>query len=241
MHFQPFKVLPHNLHYEGSHDEREFVWRQICALDKADNIQSLLAGDTVDSVLEVGCGTGAVLVELARRKVGRSHTGIDMADPQAHIDPAVTAAGIRLQQYDGRRLPFGDGSVDFVYASHVVEHVPDPRSFLGELQRVSRRYVYLEVPCELHMRANRDSLQRTLDIGHINAYTPESFVLLLQTAGMNVLRTGLFDHSLAVHAFQGSAFAARVKHGLRGTLLRISPQWASRCFTYHFGVLCERH
>ena len=43
------------------------------------------------------------------------------------------------------RLPFRDDVFDFVIASHVLEHSPDPVKFLGELQRVARAG-YIEVP-----------------------------------------------------------------------------------------------
>ena len=39
---------------------------------------------------------------------------------------------------DMRRLPFPDGSWDFVYASHVLEHIPDDRRALREIRRVLR-------------------------------------------------------------------------------------------------------
>jgi SAM-dependent methyltransferase len=46
----------------------------------------------------------------------------------------------------GDRLPFADGSVDFVLASHVIEHFPDPIAALLEWRRVARRVVVLVVP-----------------------------------------------------------------------------------------------
>lgn len=48
---------------------------------------------------------------------------------------------------DGRALPFGTGSVDMIYASHVIEHVPwfDTDALLGEWRRVLRRGGRLEV------------------------------------------------------------------------------------------------
>jgi len=64
----------------------------------------------------------------------------------------------------------------------VIEHVPNPRRLLREIARVARRFIYVEVPCELHLRTTRRALQRTLDIGHINAYTPESLQLLVETS-----------------------------------------------------------
>ena len=46
----------------------------------------------------------------------------------------------------GHELPLEDDSVDFVLASHVIEHVPDPIAALLEWARVARRYVFLVVP-----------------------------------------------------------------------------------------------
>lgn len=46
----------------------------------------------------------------------------------------------------GDDLPFEDDSVEFVLASHVVEHFPDPISALEEWVRVARRYVVVVVP-----------------------------------------------------------------------------------------------
>jgi SAM-dependent methyltransferase len=46
----------------------------------------------------------------------------------------------------GDDLPFEDDSVEFVLASHVIEHFPDPISALEEWLRVARRYVVVVVP-----------------------------------------------------------------------------------------------
>jgi SAM-dependent methyltransferase len=43
-------------------------------------------------------------------------------------------------------LPFGDDSFDFVLASHVLEHVPDPIAALEEWTRVAKRYVLIVLP-----------------------------------------------------------------------------------------------
>jgi len=50
-------------------------------------------------------------------------------------------------------LPFRDRAFDFVIASHVLEHSPDPANFLRELQRVARAG-YLEVPDAFMERIN---------------------------------------------------------------------------------------
>ncbi len=50
-----------------------------------------------------------------------------------------------LIQADICNLPFRDKSIDYIYCNHVLEHVPDVRKALSELQRVGRRG-YIEVP-----------------------------------------------------------------------------------------------
>jgi ubiquinone/menaquinone biosynthesis C-methylase UbiE len=236
--FKAFRVPQYNAHYEGCYDDRALLWRRLCAADKARNLARLLGARPAVSVLEVGCETGAVLAAVAERGIGTRHVGVDLADPALHRHS--TAAGFDLYQFDGNTLPFESASFDLVYASHVIEHVPEPRSTLAEMARVARNWVYVEVPCELHLRTTHRALQQSLDIGHISAYTPESFQLLLETSGLKVVEIDVFDHSYAVHRFSSGVIAAGLKTGIRGALLATGPKLASRVFTYHCGALVTR-
>jgi SAM-dependent methyltransferase len=47
---------------------------------------------------------------------------------------------------EGDRLPFGEDEFDFLLASHVIEHMPDPIKALREWVRVASTYVFLVVP-----------------------------------------------------------------------------------------------
>jgi SAM-dependent methyltransferase len=234
---QSFDVTPHNAHYDGVYSASELEWRRLGAVDKIDNLTALLGNREVGSVLEVGCGTGAVLAELVRRGVGFKHVGIDMSNPAEHVD--ANARQLDLRQYDGNRLPFDDASFDLVYASHVVEHVPDPRGFLRELSRVSRKLVYVEVPCEMNLRNGHIAIQNSLKIGHINGYTPEYFMVLLQTAGLKVLDIRVFDHSIKVHVFGRSRWKGRAVQLIRSTFLKLSPALATKLFCFHTGALVD--
>jgi len=48
--------------------------------------------------------------------------------------------------YDGNRFPFEDGQFDYVICSHVIEHVPDPETFMDEVFRVGGGRGYVEYP-----------------------------------------------------------------------------------------------
>lgn len=242
MRFSQFKVPVYNQHYEGAYDKRMLDWRRLGAQDKANNIANVLranGANQIETVLEVGCGTGAVLLAVKERKVGTHHRGVDLADPNEHPHPGVAEANLAMSCYDGVELPFADSSVDLVYASHVLEHVPNERGFLAEIKRVARRWIYIEVPCELNLRTSIGALQTTLNIGHINAYTPESLALTLSTSGLHPADIQLFDHSLAIHAFDGGNLKARAKMWMRRSVLKFNPTLASRVFTYHCGALID--
>ena len=49
---------------------------------------------------------------------------------------------------ENKDLPFEDNQFDFVYASHVIEHVEDVSHFIKELQRISK-LGYIELPSML--------------------------------------------------------------------------------------------
>jgi SAM-dependent methyltransferase len=72
------------------------------------------------------------------------------ADPHpAYIEEQLRLAG-RVTRIDlvafGDDLPFKDKTVDFVLASHVIEHFYDPIRALREWERVARKYIFLIVP-----------------------------------------------------------------------------------------------
>lgn len=51
-----------------------------------------------------------------------------------------------ISYYQGGRFPFDDGQFDYVLASHVIEHVSDPVSFMSEIYRVGGGRGYVEFP-----------------------------------------------------------------------------------------------
>jgi SAM-dependent methyltransferase len=80
-------------------------------------------------ILEVGAGTGRQAFELQRR--GFAVTAIETADSNyaAHRVFPIT-------DYDGRTIPLPDASVDIVFSSNVLEHIPDLARIHAEIRRV---------------------------------------------------------------------------------------------------------
>lgn len=95
--------------------------------------------DDVATVLEVGCGNGAVLHEVAAR---RQVCGVDVSRA------ALAVARFPRALAASSELPFRDRAFDLVMACEVIEHLPDAvlRRTLGEMARVARKYVLITVP-----------------------------------------------------------------------------------------------
>jgi SAM-dependent methyltransferase len=91
----------------------------------------------------------------------------------------VEAIGIDLDHpgYDGRTLPFGDGSPDAVYSSHCLEHIPDYVKAIQEWYRVTKvnGHIITVVPnAALYERRKRPPSMHNR--GHVRFYTPASLV-----------------------------------------------------------------
>lgn len=83
-------------------------------------------------LLEIGAGTGWQAQALASR--GYEVSAIDM--------PSSNYQGDRIWpiiDYDGRTIPFGDGTFDIVFSSSVLEHIPHLQAFQKEIHRVLKR------------------------------------------------------------------------------------------------------
>jgi SAM-dependent methyltransferase len=94
------------------------------------------------TVLDVGCGTGAVALAIARRS-GAHVTGIDLVP--SHVERArARGAGAdltertRFIEADATAMPFSNAAFDHVYAIESAYHAPEKPRFYGECARVLR-------------------------------------------------------------------------------------------------------
>ncbi len=92
-------------------------------------------------VLDIGCGTGTLVVMIRQAHPGVDVTGID-PDPKALARAARKAAragvAIRLQRGFADALPYAGGRFDRVFSSMMFHHVPRPEKpgVLAEVCRV---------------------------------------------------------------------------------------------------------
>jgi SAM-dependent methyltransferase len=126
-------------------------------IDLQARVLDLAAPAPSDTIVDIGCGNGTYLAELARRGFAGRVLGVDLspgmlaaARQRLSGIGAAAAAGTRdgpsepgvpivgLANADATALPLGDGVADLALAPHMLYHVPDPADALRELRRVTR-------------------------------------------------------------------------------------------------------
>jgi len=98
----------------------------------------------VRTILDVGCGDGAVSNPLVER--GFDVTGVDFSSVALRsVAAKKVVAGVG-------RLPFEGCSFDVVICAEVLEHLPEGtyERALREIQRVARQYIIVTTPNEEH-------------------------------------------------------------------------------------------
>lgn len=93
------------------------------------------------TVLDIGCGSGAIAVLMAR-DYGVAHvTGIDVEDPvctaaRARVAGAGFTDRITITKVSPGHLPFPDACFDVVFSKDSIIHIPDKAAMAAEAFRV---------------------------------------------------------------------------------------------------------
>jgi trans-aconitate methyltransferase len=173
-------------------------------------------------VVDVGCGTGAVIEALAEARPEARFEGWDPA-PEA-IDRA------RRRERPGLTFVLGDFAAadrraELVLCLDVVEHVPDDQAFLEALAARAERLV-LRVPLDLSVwdvaRPLRLAAVRAR-YGHVHQFTRETAHALLDQAGLVVTRERYDRVPVSVDTWR-----RRAAEGARALAGRAAPDLAAR-------------
>jgi SAM-dependent methyltransferase len=145
-----------------------------------------------DRLLEIGFGEGygSEILEV----VTQEYVGVEVErEAVTHAAAKYGRRGASFVHYDGTSLPFEDASFDLVIAFQVLEHVPDPDSFLREARRVAKAgaYVLVVTPNRNHRLADGE---RPWNRYHVREFSPAELEEVV----------GRVFHSVEIFGIQGS-------------------------------------
>src|SRR5262249_30293699 len=88
------------------------------------------------TVLDVGCGDGRLARLIAEKRPDISIRGIDVRQ-RNHAEMPVDT-------FDGKSIPYGEGSFDVVMFVDVLHHASQPTTLLQEAVRVARQAIVIK-------------------------------------------------------------------------------------------------
>lgn len=91
--------------------------------------------------------------------------------------PDAVIVDLDYPGYDGRTLPFEDGSLDYVYSSHCLEHIEEYKNAIQDWYRVTKKggHIIIVVPNRF-LYEKKDSLPSRWNADHKRFYTPASLL-----------------------------------------------------------------
>ena len=161
------------------------------------------------TILEIGCGTGAMLTELGH--LGAAY-GLDVAPLAVRYCRERGIDSVCLG--DAQALPYGDERFDLVVAIDVLEHLDDDAGALREILRVCRRGGTFigTVPAFQFLWSGRD-----IQLHHRRRYTLGEIKAKITGAGFRVAKASYLNLPffpvvfLLLHAGQFSATGYNLK------------------------------
>lgn len=153
-----------------------------------------LEKEPFDAVLDVGCGTGAVLALLHEKYPDRRYVGLDLTPEMIEVARTKVTPGMEFVVGDAENLPFDEASFDAVLCSNSFHHYPNPAAFLAGALRVLRpggRLILRDYtssdPVVWLMNHVELPLARLVGHGDVRVLRQREFVELAQAAGFEVL------------------------------------------------------
>ncbi len=143
-------------------------------------------------VLDVGCGTGILLAELATRQPQASYAGSDLSREMLAIADEQLDGRIGLVQAAAEMLPFARARFDLVVSTSMFHFVRQPDVALREIRRVLKPGGHL-----LITDWSRDFLTsrlmnlylRRVDQAHFHMYSAAELGALISAGGFEKLST----------------------------------------------------
>lgn len=134
-------------------------------------------------LLDVGCSSGFLLEELRSAFPSAQILGADYI-PELLERVAMRLSGVPIVQFDLRKCPLPDNSIDAITCLNVLEHIDNDRQAAQHLARILRPggIAHIEVPAGPHLYDIYDE-----HLMHHRRYRLEDLKMLIADAGLEIL------------------------------------------------------
>jgi len=139
------------------------------------------AVEQAPSILDIGCATGALLAHLRER--GWRVTGVEISPSGAY---ARKERSLDVKTTPLEENNFASASFDVIHASHLIEHLNDPKAFLLECCRILKKdgTIFITTPNIAGFQARLfGSAWRSAIFDHLYLFSAATLTKLLKETG----------------------------------------------------------
>lgn len=178
------------MYMNGQYLENTGIWHVEDSVWKADMVFDLYQKNGLQpkSIVEVGCGAGAILETLQKRDENiLKFDGFDIS-PQA-IKLAQSRKNSKLSFHESDFLQQDFPLPDLLLMMDVMEHVEDYYQFMRTLRDKSQNFIF-HIPMDLSCRSILKPhvlLQQRESVGHIHYFSEEMISWILKDTGYKII------------------------------------------------------
>jgi len=140
-----------------------------------------------ETILDVGCGTGALLSLLGQQHKNAKLYGIDISEEMIKASKAKLGSTADLRVSESEKLPFKRGSFDLVMCTFSFHHHPNPTIVFKEMHRVlspGGRLIMADPLAPTPVRQVMNMLIPFMNDGTVHFYSKKEMFELAASAGL---------------------------------------------------------
>ncbi|MFM8948780.1 MAG: class I SAM-dependent methyltransferase [Acidimicrobiaceae bacterium] len=216
-----------SIYEDGTYLENNPAWHSGDSEWKASQIFQILRSNhqSPKTVVDVGCGAGGVVAELAKLMHETKFVGYEVSS-QA-IGLAKSNASDRVQFVLGDYFATQDQIFDSAVCADVFEHIDDYLGFLRNLSKIQKQVVF-HVPLDLSLVSALfpSILIKTRKlVGHVHYFNKETAEATIRDCGFDIVESRITAGCLA---FPEPGVKGRLFWIIRKVVYSMSPKFAAK-------------
>lgn len=228
-----------DIYVSDQYAELNPTWHEEDSPWKARQIEEIIRKNRLhfDSLCEVGCGTGEILLNLSRAFPKVQFAGYEVS-PHAY-QRAKTKEKSNVSFHLRNIVEEKDTQYDVVVIADVIEHVEDYISFIKGL-RPCGRYKIFHIPLDLSVQSVLRAWPITklrANVGHLHYFFKDTALATLKDCGYSIID---YKYTASRLELPNQAFTSALMRLPRKLLFSINPDLAVRLLGgYSLLVLAE--
>lgn len=227
------------------------TWLQLTAAEKVDSVQRLLHQlgiSKAETILELGCGTGAVAAECMKRGLAGEYYAVDYAPEAIGYLKEQNLPVTPIHSDIFNTSAYATQKYQVVLLSHVLEHLEKPNELLRHLhQNLEFDYLLMEVPLEnlfLGRVKSRFQDRSKHAAGHVQFFNALEAAQLLKDAGYERIALRRYSPTVSWECLRfrnKSKPVTFIKEALTANILPklLDPLW-KRCYYAHYAAVAKK-